>query len=52
MNVTRGRAVFLKSINCTDHMAEGRRKGASQTFSTVEEFSPKNVVQVIMDGAD
>jgi hypothetical protein len=56
MNVTRGRAVFLKSIDCTDHMAEGGRKDAayiaSQTISTIEEFGPKNVVQVIMDGAN
>ena len=56
MNVTRGRAVISKSIDCTDHMAEGWRKGAayiaSQPISNIEEFSPKNVVQVIMDGAD
>jgi hypothetical protein len=56
MNVTRGRTVFLKSIDFTDHMAEGGRKGAayiaSQTISTIEEFSPKNGVQVIMDGVD
>ncbi len=44
MNVTRGRAVLSKSMDCTDHMAEGGRKGAayiaSQIISTIEEFSP------------
>ena len=29
MNVTRGNEVFLKSIDCTEHMAEGRMLLAS-----------------------
>jgi hypothetical protein len=51
MNLTRGRAVLAKSIDCTDHMAEGWRKGAayiaSQTISTIEEFSPKMLFKLL-----
>ena len=53
MDVTRGKAVFLKSIDCTEHMAEGGRNDAAyiaaQTLSVIEEIGPQNVVQVIMD---
>ena len=48
MDVTRGKAMFLKSIDCTEHMAEGVRKDAAyvatQTLSAIEEIGPQNVL--------
>jgi hypothetical protein len=51
MNMTRGRAMFLKPIGCTDHMVEVWRKYAayisSQNIFTIEEFSPKMLFKLL-----
>ena len=56
MASTRAAAAFLKSVDCTDHMAEGGKKDAvyiaANILSVVDEFGAEDVVQVIMDGAN
>ena len=46
--VTRGRAAFMHSIDCTDHMADGGRKDsacvASKTIDAINKFGANNVV--------
>ena len=48
MVVTRERAAFMHSIDCTDHMADGGRKDsayvASKTIDAINKFGAKNVV--------
>ena len=56
MVITREAAVFSKSIDCSDHMAEGGRKDAQYLaeaiISEIKSVGPENVIQVIMDGAN
>ena len=56
MAVIRAAAAFLKSVDCTDHMAEGGKKNAAyiacNVISVVKDFGAEDVVQVIMDGAN
>ena len=53
MLVTRESAVFIKSVDSTDHMAEGGRKNATylaeQISSIIREVGAENIVQVVMD---
>ncbi len=52
MLVTRECAVFMKSIDSTDHMADGGRKNAAypaeQIIIVIKEVGAENIVQVIM----
>ena len=47
-------ATFLKSIDCTDHIAEVSKKDAvyiaANVISVVDEFGAEDVIQVITDG--
>jgi hypothetical protein len=56
MASTRGASIFLKSVDCTDHMAEGGKKDAayigSNLISVIKDFGAQDVVQVIQDGAN
>ena len=56
MASTRRAAAFLKSLDCTDHMAEGGRKDAAyiacNMISVINEFGAADVVQAIQDGAN
>lgn len=56
MLVTRESAIFLKSVDSTDHMADGGRKNATylaeQINIVIREIGAENIVQVIMDGAN
>ena len=55
MAAIRAAAAFLKSVDCTDHIAEGCKKDAAymacNVGSVVKEFGAEDVVPVIMDGA-
>ena len=48
--------MFLKSIDFTDHIAEGGKKDAvyiaANVISVADEFGAEDVDQVIMDGAN
>ena len=54
MLVTRESAVFMKSVDSTDHMADGGRKNAAylaeQICIVIRDVGAENIVQVIMDG--
>ena len=56
MASTRAAAAFLKSIDCTEHMAGRGKKDAlyvaANVTSVVDEFGADDVVLVIMDGAN
>ena len=59
MLVTRESAVFIKSIDSTDHIAEEGRKNAtylaeqlSSVISRFREVGAENIVQVVVDGAN
>ena len=56
MASTRAAAACSKSVDCTDHMAEGGKKDAAyiacNVISVVKHFYAEDVVQVIMDGAN
>ena len=56
MLVTRESALFMKSIDSTDRMAEGGKKNAAyladQINSVIKEVGGELIVQVIMDGAN
>ena len=56
MLATRESAVFIKSVDSTDHMAEGGRKNATylaeQISSVIREVGAENIVQVVMDRAN
>ena len=56
MLVTRESVLFMKSIDSTDHMAEGGKKNAAyladQINSVIKEVGGEHIVQVIMDGAN
>ena len=55
MTSAQGAAAFLNSVDCTDHMAEGRKKDpayiACNLISVVNKFGAEDVFQVIMGGA-
>ena len=50
MASTRAAAAFLKSVNCTDHIAGGGKKDAVHIAANVT--SAEDVVQFVMDGAN
>ena len=56
MASTRAAAAFLKSTDCTDHIAEGGQKDAvyiaANVTSVIDEFSVEDIVQVIVNGAN
>jgi hypothetical protein len=56
MLVTRESAVFMKSVDSTDHMADGGRKNAAylaeQICIVIRDVGAENIVQVIMDGVN
>ncbi len=46
---------FLKSVDCTDHMAGGKKDAAyiaSNLISVIKQIDAEDVVQVIQDGAN
>jgi hypothetical protein len=56
MLITREAAVFSKSIDSSDHVANGGRKDAQYLadalIAEIRSVGPENVVQIIMDGAN
>ena len=56
MLVTREGAAFIKSVDLTDHIAEGGRKNATylaeQISKVIREVGAQNIFQVVRDGAN
>jgi hypothetical protein len=51
MLASRENAVFMMSVDSTDHMADGGRKNAAcLAEQTIKDVGAENIVQVIMDG--